>query len=267
MFELTLVALALSIAAQLAAALIALRHLRSAGAYRFAWLCLSAALLLMIERRAMPLLLGLGGDQLDPLSSFVGLAISLLMVSGIYGLRRLVDRLREQEAELTRQAHLDYLTQIPNRRYFLEQAELNLVRALRYDRPLSMLMLDIDTFKSVNDTHGHAAGDLALVEISGYCKRTIRETDIVGRWGGEEFAILLPETGKAEAVEVAERLRKSIDKTKLSLKAGLWVHVTISIGVATLTNGDTKLAMLFGRADTALYRAKDLGRNRVEVAE
>lgn len=171
------------------------------------------------------------------------------------------------ETELKRQAHIDHLTGVSNRGYFMDQAELELSRASRYDNPLSLYMLDIDFFKKVNDSHGHKVGDLVLVKLAEVCRQTLREVDIIGRVGGEEFVILLPETDIVEATEVAERLRESIAKLKVPLEGGLPLHFTVSIGVTSLASKDDNLDVLLNQADKALYEAKETGRNKVCVAK
>jgi diguanylate cyclase (GGDEF)-like protein/PAS domain S-box-containing protein len=165
--------------------------------------------------------------------------------------------------ELERRAYTDYLTGLANRRYFLEQAESELVRTLRYGRELSILMLDIDRFKQVNDTYGHKVGDLVLQKLSEVCRATLRDVDIAGRIGGEEFAVLLPETGDKSAMEAAERLRAALAAAQVTLSGGLPLHFTASFGVATLKDKDTNIDTLLNQADQALYQAKSEGRNRV----
>jgi diguanylate cyclase (GGDEF)-like protein/PAS domain S-box-containing protein len=171
------------------------------------------------------------------------------------------------EVELKRQAHIDHLTGVSNRGYFMIQAEQELNRAVRYDNSLSLYMLDIDFFKKVNDSYGHKIGDLVLVKLAEVCRQTLREVDIIGRVGGEEFVILLPETDLAEATEVAERLRESIAISRVPLEGGLPLHFTVSIGVTSLISKDDNLDVLLNRADMALYKAKESGRNRVCVAK
>jgi len=171
------------------------------------------------------------------------------------------------EVELKHRAHIDYLTGVNNRGYFMEQAELELSRAVRYGSPLSLYMLDIDFFKKVNDSHGHKVGDLVLIKLAEVCGQTLREVDIIGRLGGEEFAILLPETNQTKATEVAERLREAIAKAKVPLEGGLPLHFTVSIGVTSLVSKDDNLDVLLNHADKSLYEAKESGRNRVCVAK
>ncbi len=181
-------------------------------------------------------------------------------------LRDITER-KQFEIELKRQAHIDYLTGVSNRGYFMNQAELELSRAIRYNNPLSLYMLDIDFFKKVNDSHGHKVGDLVLVKLAEICRQTLREVDIIGRVGGEEFVILLPETDLVKATEVAERLRESIENAKVPMESGLPLHFTVSIGVTSLVSKDDNLDVLLSYADKALYQAKETGRNRVCVAK
>ena len=171
------------------------------------------------------------------------------------------------EAELKRQAHVDHLTGVSNRGYFMVQAEQELSRAQRYNNPLSLFMLDIDFFKKVNDSHGHKVGDLVLVKLTDICRQTLREMDIIGRVGGEEFVILLPEADLIEATKVAERLRELIEKSKVPLEGGLPLHFTVSIGVTSMASREENLDVLLNLADRALYEAKANGRNKVCVAK
>lgn len=167
-------------------------------------------------------------------------------------------------AEIQTLAATDMLTGLYNRRHFTELADVEIKRARRYQRPLSLVMLDIDHFKSVNDTYGHAIGDLVIKEIAQCCLRNIRSVDIAGRIGGEEFVILLPETTLNNAVLLAERLRVSVFETRVPTELG-FVEVTASLGVASLRDGCATIDDLVKQSDHALYRAKDAGRNRVST--
>ncbi|MCW8918691.1 MAG: diguanylate cyclase [Gammaproteobacteria bacterium] len=170
---------------------------------------------------------------------------------------------KQLEEELRHQARIDLLTGINNRRHFFELAEQERVRAKRYGVPLPVLMLDVDHFKLVNDTYGHLVGDTVLQKLSEVCTHTLREIDIFGRLGGEEFAILLPETKMERALEVAERLRLAVADATVPIEQGGSVHFTISIGVAMFVATDAKVGDILHRADLALYAAKNGGRNRV----
>lgn len=173
---------------------------------------------------------------------------------------------RRFEEELERQAHLDYLTGLHNRRSFMQIAEKELARAVRYGAPLSFLMMDIDHFKQINDAHGHKSGDAVLQKFSSVCLQALREVDIIGRIGGEEFAVLLPEADIAQATEVAERVRAQVAATEVQIDQGLPLRFTISIGVTAQTANGENLDGLLNEADKALYVAKDSGRNRVAVS-
>jgi diguanylate cyclase (GGDEF)-like protein/PAS domain S-box-containing protein len=170
------------------------------------------------------------------------------------------------QEKLEQQANQDYLTGLSNRRHFLEQGEKELARVQRYGEVLSAFMLDIDHFKIINDTHGHKAGDVVLQQLGHILRDTLRTVDIIGRVGGEEFAILLPETDLKGATEIAERLREKVANSDVILETGLTLHFMISIGVATMKDKGVKLDTLLNLADMALYQAKKSGRNKVCVS-
>lgn len=172
------------------------------------------------------------------------------------------DRMRR---DLERLATSDPLTGLWNRRRFMDLAEGEIARAVRYRRAASVLMIDVDRFKSINDRHGHGAGDQALVAMAHACSAQLRAQDIFARLGGEEFAVLLPETGEAAAREVAERLRAAVAALRLPVGEET-LAITISLGVAGMLPGETGVEAMLQRADRALYKAKALGRNRAETA-
>jgi diguanylate cyclase (GGDEF)-like protein len=159
-------------------------------------------------------------------------------------------------------ANIDSLTETVSRAHFLELCQKEINRALRYGRPLSLIIFDIDHFKKINDTFGHQAGDLVLKKLCLICKNKLRDTDFLGRIGGEEFAILSVESDLAGATIAAERLRSEIMESVWEYE-GNSIHCTVSFGVAQLFSSGDCLSMLFKRADEALYKAKNLGRNRV----
>lgn len=185
---------------------------------------------------------------------------------GLCGISTDITELKALQEKLAIQAHQDYLTGLSNRRFFLEQGETELARAQRYGNTLSLFMLDIDHFKVINDTHGHKAGDLVLQRLSQIMRETLRTVDLIGRIGGEEFAVLLPETNLQAAFEVAERLREKIATSDVILEGGLPLRFTVSIGITALQPHDTNLDILLNEADRALYRAKSAGRNQVCAA-
>ncbi len=183
----------------------------------------------------------------------------------IYVLINDVTALKESEERLRRLSITDPLTGVSNRRHFVEAAEQELARARRHGWPVTLLMLDLDHFKSINDTHGHAVGDEALRTFTAAGRALLRENDLLGRTGGEEFAILLPETDIAGARMVAERIRRRT--AELAVPAGgETVRFTVSIGVACCAAGTRDVDAMLSSADEALYRAKAAGRNRVVCA-
>jgi diguanylate cyclase (GGDEF)-like protein/PAS domain S-box-containing protein len=165
------------------------------------------------------------------------------------------------EDELRRLATTDALTGAATRGHFFDSAELEIERTHRYQRPLSVMMLDIDHFKSINDSHGHAAGDTAIQKVVGVLKQLLRGEDLVGRLGGEEFGVLLPETDSERAVIVAERIREQISALHI-VNGENRISLTVSIGVTEYQRFDTGIDALLLRADLALYSAKHGGRNR-----
>lgn len=165
--------------------------------------------------------------------------------------------------ELEQKAHTDYLTQVNNRGHFMLLAEQTLAASLRYNRKISLFMLDIDHFKKINDSHGHKGGDLVLQKLIEICQTSLREADIIGRIGGEEFAILLPETDDTFAFDIADRLRANIANTQVEVSSGLFIHFTVSIGISALDDHHATIDSILSAADKALYRAKNSGRNKV----
>lgn len=159
-------------------------------------------------------------------------------------------------------ANIDPLTKSLTRRQFMSIAESEFLRYQRYRRPFSILILDADRFKQINDTYGHHAGDIALRSLSLVAMEQKRAQDTFGRLGGEEFGLLMPETTLEHAVVVAERIRKTWEASPVNLD-GVLIHSTMSLGVAEAVPTDQTLGDLLQRADRMLYKAKDLGRNRV----
>lgn len=178
----------------------------------------------------------------------------------ILGMETHLREARDRERELARR---DSLTGLFNRRAIYERAEAALDQAIAQNRPLSLILLDIDHFKHVNDQYGHLVGDQALYLIAATVARNKRATDLVGRWGGEEFLLVLPETTLMEATVVAERVRNSVADARLRLADGGSLQRTVSLGVASLQPGDPMpLDVLLQQADNQLLRAKAEGRNR-----
>ncbi|MFH0729110.1 MAG: diguanylate cyclase [Pseudomonadota bacterium] len=165
------------------------------------------------------------------------------------------------ENQLREMAETDFLTGLFNRRHFIERAEKEVSRSKRYTHPLSMIILDIDYFKSVNDRFGHAAGDTVLKNIAQICREAIRDTDFVGRIGGEEFAVALIESDLEGAYMVAERIRCRVASHTFQLE-GKTIQCTLSTGTSELVPQEDDLERLMKKADDALYRAKQAGRDQ-----
>jgi diguanylate cyclase (GGDEF)-like protein len=181
--------------------------------------------------------------------------------------RRFVEQaaeLRRASAQLERLAKTDALTGVPNRREFFDALGLEYRRSSRYGHALSVLMIDLDSFKQVNDRYGHPAGDAVLSQSAAVIEGSLRESDVVARYGGEEFAVLLPETAAPDAAWVAEKLRLAFERHDFALPGGgASLRMTISVGVAGVPeSGVRDDQALVARADEALYEAKRGGRNR-----
>ena len=208
-------------------------------------------------------------------AAYVGMVVVVLLSSTFLTTRVQSTRehLRRQKAELAQAleqirqlATHDDLTGLLNRRAMLDRMQLEQRRSLRSGSPLLIAQLDIDHFKAVNDTHGHAAGDLVLQSFADTVRRNVRDTDVLARWGGEEFVLLLCDTPAADAVTLMERLRQAVQAMQVPVaQGGQPITVTVSIGLARHTPADP-LAGTLERADRALYAAKAGGRNRVVPA-
>jgi diguanylate cyclase (GGDEF)-like protein len=187
-------------------------------------------------------------EQLRTASSFAAQAVVALENARLHAI-------------VARQAQVDGLTGIANRRHLEEALTLELARAKRFDTSLSIVLADLDDFKAINDRHGHPTGDLVLREFAGLLGHALRDVDLAGRWGGEEFLLVLPGTDGPGAAQVAERIRASLEAASIPVADGE-LHVTASFGVASYAPG-TAQEELFEHADEALYRAKAAGKNRI----
>jgi len=186
-------------------------------------------------------------------------------------LQRLVDEqteeIKKQRDLMALQATTDELTGLPNRRKCTESLQSELARSRRSGLPFSVFLFDIDFFKTINDTNGHAAGDEVLHLIARVGRRAVRETDTLGRWGGDEFILLMPETDRERALVVCRRLKASIEREGVTSRNGITIKITISGGIATHTMDISPEPPSGGQivraADEALYRAKQSGRSRI----
>lgn len=179
----------------------------------------------------------------------------------------LLETTKADNARLEALAHTDPLTQVLNRRALTDRLEEEMERTRRYDSVVTALMVDIDHFKAINDTHGHLVGDDVLREVAGLLQRAVRSVDLVARYGGEEFVVVLPETALEGATVFAERIREQMAEHPFATRGSRPLHLTASIGVASFPSpGVESVEELLSLADEALYRAKAGGRNRVTVA-
>lgn len=238
------------------------------------WLFFSAALLLMLGRRVSPMMSIWRDLHVNITDAVLSVPISFFLMLGVLSIRKALGELEEKTEKLACSQKLDFLTSALSRAELFSAGEKEVERSLRTKRNFAVLMLDIDHFKVINDQFGHQQGDMVLKSLSCICHNTLRKVDIFGRYGGEEFVAVLPETTIDQARNVAERLRKNV-ADHLGFAAGLQDRVvTISLGVAVFEpNGDDSqdrtnlFATLIEQADTAMYHAKNAGRNQVSVFE
>ncbi|HQO14383.1 MAG TPA: GGDEF domain-containing protein [Smithellaceae bacterium] len=188
----------------------------------------------------------------------IAVTFSFIMTNNI----RMEIELRGTMTQLQKMATTDPLTGIPNYRFFFQAGEQEMRRVYRYKNHLSVLMLDIDHFKKINDKYGHAVGDTVLATFADVCKKCLRDIDIFGRLGGEEFAVISPQTDIIGAKILAERLRTNIEQTEIKTEKGN-VRITVSIGATELLPQENNFESVLKRADDAMYEAKRKGRNRV----
>jgi len=261
MFEITLLAviLVLSVVLQTAAAFIALSQVAKIDdRYRMAWLIVALALVLMVERRMVPLWRHVNAGEISSMmDALFSMVISMLMVAGVYGLTALLTGLKSK-------ADTDELTGLLNRRSVLKSVHHEIERAMRTQRPIAFLMYDLDHFKIVNDTYGHPAGDIVLKGISNIALDSFRKIDTVGRLGGEEFLVILPESDREAARTAAERFRSAVAEHKFAANQHT-LEITISIGVFApdMKHPTVTVQNVVDATDKALYAAKNAGRNCV----
>ena len=180
---------------------------------------------------------------------------------------KLAHELKGANEQLRELALRDGLTGLYNHRHFLAVLDKEVERATRYKRPFSLILFDLDHFKQVNDTHGHVRGDIVLKAISALVQKKVRLSDVVARYGGEEYVVVLPETDIQGAVKLAERLRRDVEKAVIAAR-NITIRVTISLGITAYTPGTIikSNADVIDAADKALYHSKNTGRNKLSIA-
>ena len=220
---------------------------------------------LLARRSELSALANASADRYNYIMAAAALIVVMLMAYAGFGAAIGHKKAIALTEQLQLMATTDALTGLPNRRKVMEGMELEVARAERSGRPLAIALLDVDRFKSINDTHGHPAGDAVLQAVADELRRVTRAGDLLGRFGGEEFAVVMPETNIEQARWACERLRKAIASRNMHFPDGTIGRVTISSGVALLA-GAEGCDHLISRADGALYQAKEDGRDRVRLA-
>ena len=205
-----------------------------------------------------------GGDGIA--ARIVGVSVLLTVLAGWMWRyqARLLDALTLRDARIAELTDCDPMTGALNHAAFMESLSRDVLRSLRYGHVLTVMRLDIDFFKRINDGYGHATGDSVIIELAGTALATLRNVDTIGRVGGSSFALALPETDMEASRQLAERLREKIADIDVPTNRGDHVHFSVSVGVASLVKEDLDAEGLLLRAETAMQRAKELGRNRVE---
>jgi diguanylate cyclase (GGDEF)-like protein len=266
----TLYAIALCL--QIAAAGYAINLFFRARAYRLACGFLALGLGLMTGRRVSPLLHVLNHGHVNLVDAWLSIPISLLLLLGMFQFKKLLIELENQHFLLEQYSKLDALTAAMSRPETFARASIEIERSFRSKQCVAFLMMDIDHFKNVNDTYGHPAGDITLTNLVNRCQDELRAIDILGRVGGEEFLIVLPETNASQAYEVAERLRKKVAEKSCATWGEHEISITISVGISVFDPCAEKsratkgiLQKHYEACDHAMYRAKSAGRNQVCV--
>ncbi|HAT38961.1 MAG TPA: hypothetical protein DCW35_02175 [Polynucleobacter sp.] len=262
----------ISLCAQVIAALYAINLFFRSKSYRLACGFMAAGLSLMVGRRISPLLHALNNGHINMTDAWLSVPISFLLLFGMFQFRCLLIELEDKNFALDRFSKTDALTGAMSRIETFSRAELELQKSFRSKKCISFLMADIDHFKIVNDTYGHPTGDTVLVGLVQRCQEELREIDVFGRVGGEEFLIVLPETNQSQAMEIAWRLRESIASKPCAFVDDKEIIITISIGVATfdpqidsVLGSSAILKKYYALCDQAMYRAKQAGRNQVSI--
>ncbi len=227
-------------------------------------------LILMLSRLMLSIMDALEGRSINDYDSVLSFVISILMLISILHFKKLVIELELKNVALDRLSKVDALTGALSRVEAFTRSELEIERSFRNGHEISFLMLDIDHFKYVNDQYGHPIGDIVLANLVKNCQSQLRKIDILGRVGGEEFLVILPESSESNAFETAERLRIFVAKNSTSVRGGEEIFITISIGISTFNpqmtverNPAAILKNCYEMSDSAMYSAKKAGRNQV----
>ena len=239
--------------------------------YKLAYACLILALSLMMFERVDPLIECCVFGAFNTPHVVISSIVSILLLVGVFGIKDIIQLSEKQREKLEKISKTDHLTGVASRLEVHERIEQEFQRSFRTGHPVSLLMIDIDHFKHVNDTYGHPVGDQVLRALTDICRSNLRDIDVMGRVGGEEFLVMLPETDPQGAFQVAERLRLDVAKQVCAQVVGCEIKIQISIGVSTfypqlVAGGNLHQLMkeYVRRCDEAMYQAKHAGRNQTQ---
>lgn len=245
--------------------MIALIQIKKVTAYRSGWILLALGLALMLSRRIIPLSELFQSGQYSPADAQLSLLISLLLMLGVLKVRKLFDYMQQQEQKLEQLAKYDFLTGALSRFAIVDQGLLEVERSLRFNRPITILIIDIDKFKNINDSYAHAGGDEVLVALVRVCKGSLRHIDLFGRFGGDEFLAILPETSMEMATQIAARLKTEVAASHFKIKQDE-LKITVSIGIGCFdprlksvdipSTAKELLDYLIRKADLKMYQNK-----------
>ncbi len=240
--------------------------------YKVTCIALSFAMTLMIGRRVVPLINAYEQSIFDIKDAVLSLPISLLLFIGVFGIKSALSEIRKENSALEKLNATDSLTLALTKKETYVRLKREISRGQRSSHPLAFLMIDIDHFKRINDQYGHMVGDTVLKNLSLFCQLKLRDIDVFGRFGGEEFLVACPETDAKAALEVAERLREAIAKESFAMVDGQKVTLTVSIGISIFDpqqvhhdSLDVAMDQYIDYSDKAMYCAKNAGRNQVKL--
>jgi diguanylate cyclase (GGDEF)-like protein len=260
----------IALCAQILAAFYAISLFLKSSSYRFVCGFFALGLVLMMGRRISPMLYGFNKESINIVDAWLSIPISISLLLGMIYFKKLLLELEVKNKVLEEVSKKDSLTPALNHSTTMARTELEVKRSFRSQKCIAFLMLDIDHFKLVNDTHGHLVGDQVLANLAALCQKELREIDVFGRVGGEEFLIVLPEANLTLAAEVANRLRRHIEESEMAKVTNTPIFITVSIGIAIFDPRQVKhseasgiVREYYGLCDAAMYKAKAAGRNQV----
>jgi diguanylate cyclase (GGDEF)-like protein len=262
----------LSLILQVGASYQSFRLINIVNKYKITCIALSAALTIMIGRRVVPLINVYEYSVFDIKDAVLSVPISLLLFIGVTGIKAALGEVRKENSALEILNATDSLTLALTKKETYVRLKREISRGQRSLHPLAFLMLDIDHFKRINDQYGHMVGDTVLKNLSLFCQHKLRDIDVFGRFGGEEFLIACPETDAKAALEIAERLREAISKNYFAIVNGEEITLTVSIGISIFDpkqvhhdSLDLAMDLYIDYSDKAMYCAKNAGRNQVKL--